>query len=94
MSVCYLEVPRFYRMCTLKNKQLFTSAVKPRQFVLLRILCCLHNLHEMDAYKADRACLSVCFDERTARRILMKLSMDIIILEDIPNSYFLISCNQ
>jgi hypothetical protein len=53
----------------------------------------LHDVHNMNTYKADCVCPSTYLNLRTDGQILMKLDMIIMPLEAIPNSNFLISSN-
>lgn len=54
----------------------------------------LRDVDEMNAYTADRVCLSAWFLSRIATRILMKFGMSIMSLEATPNSYIIILYNQ
>jgi hypothetical protein len=53
----------------------------------------LHDVHNMNTYRADHICLSVCFTWKTAGRILMKFSVNVMLLEATPELYLVIFHN-
>jgi hypothetical protein len=55
-------------------------------------MCSYHDVHEMNAYRADYVCPHDSVWEK--RCILMKFGVDIIPLEATLKSHFLISYNQ
>jgi hypothetical protein len=61
-----------------------------RQVSKQTIKCSSHDVHKINAYRADRVCLCACF---ITGQILTKFGMDIMPMEAFPNLYFLIFYN-
>jgi hypothetical protein len=62
--------------------------------IIVHFYVFLHDVHEMNAYRAGHVCLSAWFNSRTARRIWMKFGMDIISFATTLKSYFSIFYNR
>jgi hypothetical protein len=60
----------------------------------LFIMRSLHDVLEMNTYKADYVCLSAWFNSRTARRTWMKYDIDVMRLGPTLKSYSSISNNR
>jgi hypothetical protein len=82
-------------MQTWRNIYLNTDIFK---IDLLFIVRSLHEVHEMNAYRADCVCPSVrpstCLNSETAGRILIKFDTDVMPLDSTPDSYLLIFYNR
>jgi hypothetical protein len=67
--------------------------VRTKFLIIIIIMCSLHDVQEMNAYRADPVCLSIWFVSRTDGRILIKFSIDVMPVDSILYLYFLIPYN-
>jgi hypothetical protein len=90
-----LTASKFNRMCMLNEANAENSSLRAfSSGGSCRIMRSLHNVHEMNAYRADHVCLSSWFNSRTAGRIWIKFGTDIKPLSYTLKSYFSVSKNR
>jgi hypothetical protein len=72
----------------LKEAALYDYKERSRYISCCVIVCCMHEVHVIDAYMADHVGLSALFRSRIGGRIWMKFGMDIMPLGSLLKSYF------